>query len=52
MKKLIIENNITIKDALQKLESNSHKYILFVNKYKKFIKKLKEGKIIKKILNI
>ena len=50
MKKLIIENKITIKDALQKLESNSHKCLLVVNKYQKFIGTLNDGDIRRAIL--
>jgi dTDP-glucose pyrophosphorylase len=50
MKKLIIENKITIKDALQKLESNNHKCLLVVNKFQKFIGTLNDGDIRRAIL--
>lgn len=50
MKKLIIENHITIKDALQKLESNSHKCLLVVNKFQKFVGTLNDGDIRRAIL--
>jgi len=50
MKKLIIENHITIKDALQKLESNSHKCLIVVNKFQKFVGTLNDGDIRRAIL--
>ena len=50
MKKLIIENKITIKDALQRLESNNHKCLLVVNKFQKFIGTLNDGDIRRAIL--
>ena len=50
MKKLIIENHITIKDALQKLESNSHKCLIVVNKFQKFLGTLNDGDIRRAIL--